>query len=307
LLPESENIGSMAQLGRGLTVDGGCQVAGRRVAYCLYGPASARSVVFQYGTPGSRRLSCQLVAAAVRADVRLLVVERPGYGTSARRSGRRIIDIVEDIAAAVDAVGWSEFAVWGGSGGAPHALACAAALPQRVTACASVVGPAPFDAPGLDWFADMSPGNIEEFMLAARGEQAYRPLVERLAREAVTAIACGGIQVASHYELADSDIHALQARRSEAGYLERMRTTYTGGVDGWIDDCIAMTQPWGFDLETITAPTSVWYGPSDVLSPRAHTEHLLEAIPHAARHELSGGHVLSDIDLDEIYNSLNDT
>src|SRR5450631_1953482 len=126
----------------------------------------------------------------------------------------------------------------------------------------------------------------------------------KLAEEAVAAVAAGGVQVTSDYKLPDSDVRALQARRGESDYLNRMRITYTGGIDGWVDDCMAMTRPGGFELEAISVPVSVWYGPSDVLSPRAHAEYLLAAIPNAARCELEGGHVLGDGDLDAIYNSL---
>jgi pimeloyl-ACP methyl ester carboxylesterase len=128
--------------------------------------------------------------------------------------------------------------------------------------------------------------------------------VQRLAEEAVSAVAAGGVQVSSDYGLPDSDRRALEARRAEEGYLDRMRITYTGGVDGWIDDCIAMTRPWGFELEAINVPVGIWYGPNDVLSPRAHAEYLLRAIPHATRYELAGGHVLDDGDLDAIYDFL---
>lgn len=148
----------------------------------------------------------------------------------------------------------------------------------------------------------MSRGNVEEFTLAARGEQAYRPLVLRLAEDAVTAIEAGGIQVAPGYDLPEADRGALRARLREDGYVDRMRATYTGGVDGWTDDCIAMTRPWGFDLAAIDVPTSIWYGADDVLSPRAHAEHLFQIIPGAHRQELpGGGHVLSDNDLDAIH------
>jgi hypothetical protein len=122
-----------------------------------------------------------------------------------------------------------------------------------------------FGAPGLDWFAGMPAGNVEEFTLAAAGEQAYRPLVRRLAAEAVAAVTAGGVQVAPEYQLPEADIRALRARLTEDGYQDRMRAAYTDGVDGWIDDCIAMTQPWGFDLSAIEVPVSVWYGPDDVL------------------------------------------
>lgn len=285
----------------GQGVDASTAVDGRRVFFCLYGPDSGRPVMFHYGTPGTRRLSPQSIAAARRADARLLVIDRPGYGDSDRWADRRIADVVDDVVAVVDTLGWDRFAVWGGSGGAPHALACAAMLPQRVTRCASVVGPAPFDAPGLDWFGDMSAANVEEFTLAAAGEDSYRPLVQRLADDAVAAVAAGQIQVAGDYDLPDVDVRALRARLDEDGYRDRMRATYTGGVDGWIDDCIAMTRPWGFDLSSIDVPTSVWYGPDDVLSPRAHAEHLTGAVANADRRELTGGHVLTDADLDAIY------
>jgi len=60
------------------------------------------------------------------------------------------------VAAIADALGLGRFAVLGHSGGGPHALACAALLPARVTAAVSVSAPAPFDADGLDWFAGWS-------------------------------------------------------------------------------------------------------------------------------------------------------
>lgn len=280
------------------------RVGDRRVDYCLFNAGATHRVVFEYGTPGTRWLSPQLITAAQRAGCQLLVIDRPGYGTTTRRSRRRIADVVQDVSAVLDKMGWERCAVWGGSGGAPHALAAAALLPDRVSACASVVGLAPYDTAGLDWYADMSAGNVEEFTAAARGEGAYRPLVQRLAAEAITEIQSGGTQVTADYQLPESDRHALENRRAEDGYLDRMRTTYTDGVDGWVDDCIAMTRPWGFELATIRVPTSVWFGQADVLASPAHAEYLLATIPHAQRHVLPGGHVLGDEDLGAVYDWL---
>jgi pimeloyl-ACP methyl ester carboxylesterase len=78
------------------------------------------------------------------------------------------VDVVEDVRTVLAVLGWDRFVVWGGSGGAPHALALTAGLSDRITACASVVGLAPYDAPGLDWYAGMSAGNVEEFRAAAQ-------------------------------------------------------------------------------------------------------------------------------------------
>lgn len=287
-------------------VDGHVETAGRHVEYSLYNEGLARRALFEYGTPGTRRLSPQLVDAARLAGFALLVVDRPGYGRTSRSQGRRIVDVVDDVRAVLDGVGWSRFAVWGGSGGAPHALAIAARMAGRVSACASVVGLAPFEATGLDWYAGMSTGNVEEFQAAASGEQAYRPIVERLAAEALASVEAGGLQVAGDYELPEADRSALAARHEEDGYLERMRLTYGDGVDGWVDDCLALTKPWGFALSEVTTPASVWYGVADVLASKDHHDYLISHVPHAKRRELSGGHVLSTRDLLEIYEWLAD-
>jgi pimeloyl-ACP methyl ester carboxylesterase len=287
-------------------MDGYVLAGERRVEYCLYNRGANQRALFQYGTPGTRALSPQLIGAARAAGFELLVIDRPGYGMTDRRPRRRVVDVVADVHTVVEAVGWDRFAVWGGSGGAPHALATAARLPEHVTACASVVGLAPHDAPGLDWYAGMSAGNVEEFRAAAQGEGVYRPLVERLAASAMSSIEAGGIQVAGDYELPEVDRRALAARQQEAGYRERMHLTYRQGVDGWLDDCIALTRPWGIELSQLATPTSVWYGPADVLASRDHHDYLLSSIPGARRHELGGGHVLDGQDLAAIYDWLTD-
>lgn len=104
----------------------------RHVEYCLYNHGAARRALYQYGTPGTRWLSPQLIDAARSAGFELLVIDRPGYGSTSRWPGRRIVDVVDDVRAVLEGVGWERFAVWGGSGGAPHALAIAAQLPHHV-------------------------------------------------------------------------------------------------------------------------------------------------------------------------------
>ena len=274
---------------------------GRLVAFSRYGPPSGHPVLFFYGTPGTRHLGQRMVSVVERHHVQLLVLDRPGYGASIRWPERRIVDVVSDVSAAADRFGWDRFAVWGGSGGGPHALACAAVLRERVTRCASVVGPAPYDADGLDWFKGMSPGNVEELTLARRGEAVYRPLVERLAREAVRAVEAGSVAVPAQYELPAADVAALTARLSDPGYLDRVIAANRDGVDGWIDDCIAMTRPWGFDPAAIDLPVSIWFGPDDVLCPPSHARWLLAHVPGAECRQLPNGHMLDDAELDAIY------
>jgi pimeloyl-ACP methyl ester carboxylesterase len=129
---------------------------GRDLAYCLYGPEDGAPVLFCYGTPGTMFLAPDRLVPVHELGIRLLVVDRPGYGASTRLPGRGVAAAAGDLAVLVGHLGWDRFAVWGASGGGPHALACAAGLGDRIVRCACVVSPAPFDADGLDWLDGMS-------------------------------------------------------------------------------------------------------------------------------------------------------
>lgn len=274
---------------------------GRNLGYCLYGPGDGVPVVFFYGTPGTMFLAPDRLVPVDELGIRLLVADRPGYGVSTRLPGRSIASVADDLAVLADHLGWDRFAVWGACGGGPHALACAARMGDRVTCCASVVSPAPFDAEGLDWLAGMSALNVEEFTRALAGETAYRPMAEHLARDAVTTTERGGLAVADGYDLAESDRAVLTAQARSPGHLFRTKAAYTGGIDGCVDDVLALTRPWNFDVATIRVPVSIWFGPDDALCPRAHTDWLAEHIPGAEARELPGGHVLDLTSLRRLY------
>src|SRR5262249_9985735 len=107
-------------------------------------------VVYHHGTPAFGRPEDGWAEDAAVRGIRLIGYDRPGYGGSARHGGRSVVDVATDVAAIADALGVARFRTWGASGGGPHALACAAILPDRVIAAASVGSPAPFRAAGLD-------------------------------------------------------------------------------------------------------------------------------------------------------------
>ncbi|MFA5875052.1 MAG: alpha/beta hydrolase, partial [Anaerolineales bacterium] len=121
---------------------------GRTLAFAEYGDLRGKPVFFFHGTPGSRyfRPSDEITAGL---GVRLICVDRPGYGESTFQPGRRILDWPEDIAQLADALSIDKFAVAGHSGGGPYVSACAVALPDRVTAAALLSGAGPVEAPDV--------------------------------------------------------------------------------------------------------------------------------------------------------------
>jgi pimeloyl-ACP methyl ester carboxylesterase len=251
---------------------------GRTLAVAEWGDPAGVPVIAIHGTPGSRLSRWRDADIYRRCGVRRISFDRAGYGQSTRRPGRRVADIAEDVRAIADDLGIDRFAVTGRSGGGPHALACAALLPDRVACCEAVVSVAPFDAEGLDWFMGQTPGNVTEGKTSLEGEAALRALVGPHRLEILERIASGEASaLPDEYELSESD--RLQQAKDRAVFEQVITDGLRDGVDGWVDDDLAFVAPWGFDVGSIAVPTSLWYGRADTLVPAAHGDWLAEHIP----------------------------
>ena len=251
----------------------------RRLVAGCWGPSQGSPVFLLHGTPGCRLSTRPPDADLERLDVRLLTYDRPGYGMSDPHPGRTVANAADDVRAIADALGAEEFAVMGRSGGAPHALACAALLPDRVTRVASLVGLAPFDAPGLNWLDGMVELNRQQFGAAVLGP---RPLAEVIYPQ-VVAMRADPEHLARRLEregtLADRE--ALHDPVYRATFVDSIREAVARSLDGWAADSLALTRPWGFDPGWIRVPTLLWHGTWDVFSPVTHAQWLAGRIEGA--------------------------
>lgn len=250
---------------------------GRRIAVEESGSPIGTPVFFLHGTPGSRLGPIPAPAALDRLGVRLISFDRPGYGRSDRMIGRTVADVAHDVRAIADSLRLDRFAVLGRSGGGPHALACAALLPGRTTKAAVLVGLAPSDADGLDWFADMTESNVGAYRAARDGDRAVTALLRPRA-ERIRANPAGFI-TSLYDELTQSDRKIV----ADDGIKHQLAATYAEAfrqsVGGWVDDLLAFAGPWGFEPGRIRIPTVLWHGADDTFSPVGHSRWLGERIP----------------------------
>jgi pimeloyl-ACP methyl ester carboxylesterase len=265
---------------------------GRTQGYAEWGDPDGFPVVTLHGTPGcrlNRHPSNDLMAST---GARFITYDRAGYGLSDRQRGRVVNDCVADITALVDALGIGEFAVTGGSGGGPHCLAVAAALPDRVTRAACVVGVAPYDALGDAWLEGMDPENVKEFGWAMAGEDVVHAELVVVQREMEDRVANDPSTLLGDFELPEADRAVLARADIQQVIREAIPEQARNGVWGWVDDDLAFTRPWGFDPATIRIPTAVWWGAEDVLVPPVHGEWIARTVPGALpRVDRSGGHL----------------
>jgi pimeloyl-ACP methyl ester carboxylesterase len=255
---------------------------GRRLDIYVAGPPDGDTLLFHSGTPGVPLPYEPLVAEMASRGIRYVAVSRPGYGSSSRREGRSVADVVDDATTVLDHVGAMTALTVGWSGGGPHALACAALLPDRIRAAATIAGVAPYPADGIDFLEGMGEENLEEFAAALEGPEALIPFKER-ARATWSMVTAEAVAESFGDLVDDVDRGVLTGEFAEwmaAVFREALRESYWG----WFDDDMAFIRPWGFELTSIRVPVHVWQGRHDRMVPYSHgpwlASHVPTAIPH---------------------------
>jgi pimeloyl-ACP methyl ester carboxylesterase len=277
---------------------------GRRLGFAEFGAARGPAVLWFHGTPGSsHQVPPAARAAASRRGVRLIGVERPGYGRSTPHVYGSVRDFADDVETLADALGIDRFAVTALSGGGPYALGCAHRLRDRVVAL-GLLGSV---APGIG--SEAVPGGLVS--VAVRW-QLLLPLVReplgRVMRRAVQSfapIAYQAAPVAVRMFLPPEDCAALTdpaLRRIFVADCVRAGRRWFGGP---LYDATLFARSWGFSVTDVRVPVRLWHGDADRMVPLAHAHHLMRLLPDAVLSVRPGaGHLGTLVGAGEVIESL---
>jgi pimeloyl-ACP methyl ester carboxylesterase len=253
---------------------------GRRVAVECWGDPKGFPVFLLHGTPGSRKGPVPRSPLLHQLGIWLISYDRPGYGESTRQQGRRVADAARDVNDIADRLRLEEFGVIGRSGGGPHALACGALIDKaRLRNVAVLVGLAPHDAEGLDWFDGMTDSNVNDYEAASPDDDAV--VADLTSRAQKIRENPEFLLEWLRTEMPESDLRITADAGIRRRLLEAYQDALKHGPDGWIDDVLALRSPWGFDLSEIRVPVRLWHGDRDVFSPPEHSRWLAMKIPNA--------------------------
>jgi pimeloyl-ACP methyl ester carboxylesterase len=276
---------------------------GRRLEVLVAGPSDGLPLVFHHGTPGGVAVYPPMASAAAARALRLVLYARPGYGGSTPAPGRLVADAAADVAAIMDELGATRFVTAGWSGGGPHALACARLLSRRCMAAASLAGPAPYRASGLNWLAGMAKDNVGEFGAAVDGEPQLTSFLERAA-PLLRDVTAGQLADAMGELISPADSDVMDGELADY-FASSFRAGLSAGISGWRDDDLAFVRDWGFSPAAPgdAAPVAIWHGDQDRMVPFTHGEWLARRIPGARRHLMPGAGHLS-MRFDAIFDDL---
>ncbi|WJS91175.1 alpha/beta fold hydrolase [Microbacterium testaceum] len=239
------------------------RIAGLDVHTSLDDLAGRDVLLWHHGSPQTGAILAPVQAVADAHGLAVVSVARPAYAGSPRHPGRTVADVATGLVPVLDALGVASVVSVGASGGGPHALACAAAMPGLIRAVVTFASPAPFSGDD-SWFERMrAPGGL---WAAVEGEAARRRFAETDAFDAE--------------QFVDVDFAALEGEWVSLGV--DAAAAEAEGPDGLIDDDLAFTRPWGFDLAGVSASVVLVQGERDRVIPPAHARRLKAALPHAA-------------------------
>lgn len=268
------------------------------------GDRMGRPVLVHNGMPNSRLLFARDVRSAQRLGIRLISYDRPGYGGSTRRPGRSVADCAEDVRAVARALEIDRLGVWGISGGGPHAIACAAVLPDLVMSVGVLASVAPWGAEGLDYFAGTGEWNVAQVSLMLEDPAAARAKCEDNRVQMLTQTLPELMEFLNTL-LEPVDAAALTGELGQY-VIDVTRSGMATSSDGWWDDGLAILEPWGFEFGSIRTPVLLLHGRHDRFVPFAHGEWLARNIPGVeARLTDDDGHLtLTTHHLDEVHSWL---
>ena len=274
---------------------------GRDLGYAKYGHPHGKPVLFFHGIPGSRLQRNPDLSALEEFEICIYALDRPGTGLSTYQENRKLLDWADDVQAFCDGLGIDTFAVFGISSGGPYALACAYAMPDRVTQVSLVSALAPlhesqlFDVINskmkrLFKFAKQMPVlmngilGIAFLFLKDRFDLAFEKLVA---------------------DLPDSDKKLLHQPAIAEMFKKDVAEAFRQGSKGVVSDMKILSEPWGFSLEEIELPVHIWHGVDDTIVPIQLANYMIERLPSARPHLIKGaGHFMAVQYTKEIFSAL---
>lgn len=249
--------------------------SGRTVGFADHGRPGDTAVIWCHGGPGSRLEPAYVAPVAVAAGLRLVGIDRPGYGLSTPEPGRTVGGWVPEALAVADHLGIDRFVTVGISTGGAFALAVAALAPDRVLGvvpCCSLT----------DMRCQPARATVSRPHAHAVWDAPDRASAMAAAVESHGVDGSKIVQSAEGPPLPPSDLAMLIDHPWGRQWLASVPAMFAQGLAGYTDDRLADGPGWvTFDVADITCPVIVLHGAADVIADAVNARHTAAIVPGA--------------------------
>lgn len=237
---------------------------GRKLGFLECGDPTGHPVFYFHGFPGSRLQASDFHEIAKMHRCRFFGIDRPGMGLSTFNKKHTILNWSQDIIAFANHLKIDKFSIIGHSGGAPFVMACAYTIPERLSGAAIVSGIAPTTLPEtkisiswglrtMNWLVRYIPG-FAFLLMKIQQKLMLKPQIFNQFIQKLPAPDCIILQ----------DINRINKM------MDTIAEAFKNGASGAAQEMRLVLKPWGFDLEKITYPITIWQGKLDVQVPAYH-------------------------------------
>ena len=258
---------------------------GRTLGWGQYGEEVGTPVFFFHGTPGSRMMRHPDISITEKLKVRIITMDRPGFGLSDPKPSRTFWDWPDDVQELADALQIERFGVIGFSGGGPYAMACAYRMPERVTAVSLVSSLSP---PHLRGSQKPLPLVIRLLFSCSRSVPGVLPVVVNpIVRKVRQRFDAAYDRFAGY--LPECDRKIFLDPQIKKVFKESLSEAFRQGSSGFLTELAMQNRPWGFDIGEIRQKIYVWHGSLDLFHDG---QTFVKSIPDCQSTLLEEGHLV---------------
>lgn len=259
---------------------------GRILGFAEYGRSNDYPLIFMHGYPSSRLETLGIDDTARRHNIRIITPDRNGYGLTTFKRDRRILDWPADVRVLAKYLNLSRFAVLGGSGGSPYALACAYLLPPEMLSGVGIFGGAgPWEAGAHH----MSIAYRVSALAAHHWPSGYGGLLNLLIWMLKRALSspAGARRIDNWLNKHTGKLESTEEIQQRREILVRqVLEAFRQGAEPAVHDARLLTSSWGLKFEDVTYNrVKIWHGTKDANAPVQMIRYLAGHLPHCTLQE----------------------
>jgi pimeloyl-ACP methyl ester carboxylesterase len=250
---------------------------GQKLFLQEWGEPNKPVILLVHGFPGCAEHGKLMTSTPYLPDFRLISFDRPGYGRSDFQKNLTPLQLASQIKDLFDHLKIDQFNVLSVSGGSPYAMAIAFMMQERVEKISSVAGVAPL--------------TIQNFKFMNNHQKkawALRYFVPSpILKYGMNRIWKSGIDKVDEFLFADlesfsiADQNVFKHPLVGPELVSSIKTALQPGPAGILHDMKVYSKNWGFSLQAIKCPVTLWHGSEDDIVHMKFTEDMNRQIPHA--------------------------